>query len=305
MKCLEKEDWMKVLHPHWSVSKVDTSGLHQLMKIRQQMIELGFILDAGPAVMHFLTDKLNTADVHTIQTAIPRKAFVNDWKHLEDDAKDFAKKLTGRELTSNSAAWKFLSHAKPETILFTAVTTRVSSAAKRISDFLGKWRQLKQRLPFPEMAEMRITTDLPEYPKIAEEAFLLMLDGKLKSHNEIVKFLKPYSPPEPVLPPPPVRRGRAKKAEAPPAAPVAAAPAAVEAKGKRGKKDAVVPPPAAPAKTDKKGAVAAPPAKAEKKADTKPASKAAAKSAIAKPAAKPVKKNAAKALPKNTTKKKK
>jgi len=41
----------------------------------------------------------------------------------------------------------------------------------------------------------------------------MLLDGKLKSHNEIIDFLKPYSPPEPVAPPPPVRRGRAKKVE--------------------------------------------------------------------------------------------
>ncbi|HUR37489.1 MAG TPA: hypothetical protein VM009_06710 [Terriglobales bacterium] len=249
MKALEKEGWLHVLHPHWSVAKVDTQGLHQLMKVRQQMIELGFILDAGPAVMSFITDKLNSADVQVIQSAIPRKVFVHDWKHQEDEAKDFAKKLTGKELTNNSAAWKFLSNVKPETILYTAVTTKLSAASKRIADFLGKWRQLKSRLPFPEMAEMRITPELPEYPKIAEEAFLLMLDGKLKSHNEIVKFLKPHSPPEPVAPPPPARRGRGKKAEA---APAAAAPVAEAVKGKKGKKGAEPPAPPQPATQETK-----------------------------------------------------
>jgi hypothetical protein len=72
---------------------------------------------------------------------------------------------------------------------------------------------VKARLPLPEMAELRITPELPEYPKLAEEVFLMLLDGKLKSHNDIIEFLKPYSPPEPVAPPPPVRRGRAKKVE--------------------------------------------------------------------------------------------
>ncbi len=282
MKCLEKEDWLKVLHPHWSVAKVDTSGLHHLMKVRQQMIELGYILDSGPAVMHFITDKLNSGDLHAIQNAIPRKAFVQDWKHQEEEAKEFAKKLTSKELVSNAAAWKFLSTAKPEIILFTAVTTRVSAAAKRITDFLGKWRQLKTRLPFPEMAEMRITPELPEYPKIAEEAFMLMLDGKLKSHNEIVKFLKPYSPPEPVAPPPPVRRGRGKKAEAAPAA--ATETAVAEApKGKRGKKGAEVSPAPAPKAAEKKPEEKKSSAKAVAKSASKPAAKA-VKKAAAKPA---------------------
>ncbi|MEO5936938.1 MAG: CCA tRNA nucleotidyltransferase [Terriglobales bacterium] len=312
MKCLEKEGWLHVLHPHWSVAKVDTHGLHQLMKVRQQLIDLSYTVDAGPAVMHFITDKLNSTDLSAVQSAIPRKAFVHDWKHLEDEAKDFAKKLTSKELTNNSAAWKFLTAAKPETILFTAVTTKVSAAAKRIQDFLGKWRQLKSRLPFPEMAEMRITTELPEYPKIAEEAFLLMLDGKLKSHNEIVKFLKPHSPPEPVAPPPPVRRGRGKKAAE--VAPAAAAVPVEAGKGagkmKKGKKGAVpVPPPPPLAKeADKKIAdkpaktkaappsksKAAPPAKA-KAAPPAKAKAAPAKVAAKKPAPKAVKKAAAKA----------
>lgn len=287
MKALEKEGWLHVLHPHWSVAKVDTHGLHQLIKVRQQMIDLGYILDAGPAMMHFITAKLNSNDLHAVQAAIPRKVFVAEWKHLEDDAKDFARKVIGKDLTLNSQAWKFLSASKPETILFTAATTKVSAAAKRIADFLGKWRQLKSRLPFPEMAELRITTELPEYPKIAEEAFLLMLDGKLKSHNEIIKFLKPYSPPEPVAPPPPVRRGRgAKKAEAAVAATAKGVPPAQPAlKGKRGLKGAV--PAVAPAPVETK-VVAGKKVTEEKSSKGKAKISPKAKPAPAKKTAKPV-----------------
>src|SRR4051812_43846465 len=212
MKALEKEDWLKILHPHWSVAKVDVPGLNYLLKIRQQMVNLGYTVDSGPAVMYFITAKMNSTDCHALEQAIPRKQFVQDWKNLEEDAKDFAKRLMGKEITSNSVAWKFLQAAKPETLLFTAATTKNGSVTRRINDFFGKWRDVKKRLPLPEMAELRITTELPEYPKLAEEVFLLLLDNKLKSQAEIIKFLKPYSPPEPVAPPPPPRRGRAKKA---------------------------------------------------------------------------------------------
>src|SRR3954470_1204145 len=88
MRALEKEDWMKELHPHWSVAKVDVPGLNHLLKIRQQLSDLGYTMDFGPAVMYFLTAKLNNNDVAALQAAIPRKAFVATWKHLEDDAKD-------------------------------------------------------------------------------------------------------------------------------------------------------------------------------------------------------------------------
>src|SRR3954467_8266571 len=212
MKALEREDWLKVLHPHWSVAKVDVPGLNHLLKIRQQMVNLGYTIESGPAVMYFLTAKMNSTDCHALEAAIPRKSFVQAWKGLEDDAKDFAKRLMAKEIATNSQAWKFLQAAKPETLLFTAATTKNGSVTRRINDFFGKWRDIKKRLPLPEMAELRITTELPEYPKLAEEVFLLLLDNKLKSQAEIIKFLKPYSPPEPVAPPPPPRRGRAKKA---------------------------------------------------------------------------------------------
>jgi hypothetical protein len=86
------------------------------------------------------------------------------------------------------------------------------------------------------MTELRITPQLPEYPKIEQEAFLLMLDGKLHSRTETLKFLKPYAPPPPPPPPPP-RKGKGAKAEAAPAA----VPAAAAKKGK-GKPAAVVAP---------------------------------------------------------------
>src|ERR1700675_1198412 len=36
VRALEKEEFLKVLHPHWTVAKVDTNGLTQLMKTRSK-----------------------------------------------------------------------------------------------------------------------------------------------------------------------------------------------------------------------------------------------------------------------------
>ncbi len=69
------------------------------------------------------------------------------------------------------------------------------------------------------MAELRITPQLPEYAQICQEAFLLLLDGKLRSEGEIMKFLAPFEPPPPPPPPAPVRRGRAAAKKAPPRPP--------------------------------------------------------------------------------------
>jgi hypothetical protein len=214
MRVLEKEGWLKVLNPHWSVAKVDTQGLGQLQKTKQTMQELGYIVDAAPATMYFLTKRLPEKDVRDIQKAIPRKYFVESWKNLEEEAGKLAKKLSGKEAATPSRAWQVLSEAKPEALLFLELTARQQAVEQKIKNFFTKWRQLKQKLPLPEMAELRITPQLPEYPKIEQEAFMLLLDGKLRSRTEILKFLKPYSPPPPPPPPPPpAKRGRAAKAD--------------------------------------------------------------------------------------------
>lgn len=224
LKALEKEDWLKILVPHLSLAKVDSSGLSQMFKVKQQLQEVGLNPDASPIAMHFLTRKLADKDVSAMQRQIPNKGFVERWRNLEDDAKDFAKRLMAKDLNQPSVTWKFLMQSRPETILFTAITSRPAAVQQKLKNFLTKWPLLRQKLPFPEMPEMRITPEHPEYKKIQDEAFLLLMDGKLRSHNEIVRFLQPYSPPEPPPPPPPPRRGRAAKKEAAPAAPGDAVP---------------------------------------------------------------------------------
>src|SRR5207248_7874870 len=83
MRALEKEGWLKALHPRWSVSKVDTQGLSQLLKTRQQMQDLGYTLNLAPAVMYFLTARLSGRDIGEMQRQIPRKGLVKAWQNLE------------------------------------------------------------------------------------------------------------------------------------------------------------------------------------------------------------------------------
>jgi hypothetical protein len=259
LKALEKEGWLKVLAPHLSVAKIDAPGLNQLFKVKQQMQEVGVNPDASPIVMHFLTRKLGDKDISAMQKQIVNKGFVERWKHVEDDAKDFAKKLMAKELALPSQTWKFLMTNRPDALLFNAITPRAAAVEQKIKNFLTKWPQVRQKLPFPEMAEMRITPEHPEYKKIQDEAFLMLLDGKLRSHTEIVKFLEPYSPPEPPPPPPPPRRGRAKK-ETAPGAPGDQAPKKRGRKPKNALAGAAAPAPASTAE----GATPAPPAAAAK-----------------------------------------
>jgi len=263
VKTLEKEDWLKVLHPHWTTAKVDSAGLSQLLKTRQQMNELGYYPDPAPAVLYFLTARLGDKDVADMRKAIPRKDLVEAWKDLEDNAKDLAKRLTGKEAATPSRTWKLLSEARPEMTLFLAVTARQQAVAQKIKNFFTKWRQVQQKVPLPEMTEMHITPQLPEYSKIAHDVFMLLLDGKLRSRTEIVKFLKPLAPPPPPPPPPP-KRGRGAKAAV--AGPPAAVPVPVSGKKKGKNEKSAAPPPPVAAKAE-------PPAPAKAKPEHHPAPK--------------------------------
>jgi|SRR5579862_1375329 len=296
VKMLEKEGWLEILHDHWTTAKVDANGLTQLMKTRQQMVDLGYAPDAGPAVMYFLTARLSDKEVSDLQKLIPRKDLVEAWRDIEDHSKELAKRLMGKEAATPSRTWNLLSSARPEMVLFLAVTAKQQAVEQKIKNYLTKWRQVQQRIPLPEMTELLITPQLPEYPKLAREVFMLLLDGKLRSRTETLKFLKPFAPPPPPPPPPP-RRGRAAKAaagEAPPAA--AATPAKAGKKGKAAAAAAapaaVAAPPAAPSKPDAKAKVA-------EKAKSVP------KPAPSKPAPKPAKKSSAKPSPKKPQSKKK
>jgi tRNA nucleotidyltransferase (CCA-adding enzyme) len=212
LKAYEKEGWLKVLNPHWSTAKVDTAGLGALMKTRQQMNDLGYTPDVAPAVLYFLTERLGDKDIADLRKAIPRKDLVAAWKDLEDNAQSLAKRLTGKEAATPSRTWQLLSSARPEMILFLAIRARQQAVAEKIKNFFTKWRQVQQKIPLPEMTELHITPQMPEYPKIANDVFLLLLDGKLRSRTETLKYLKPLAPPPPPPPPPPpAKRGKSER----------------------------------------------------------------------------------------------
>ncbi|MGO9828044.1 MAG: CCA tRNA nucleotidyltransferase [Terriglobales bacterium] len=286
LKAYEKEGWLKVLNPRWATAKADTAGLGALVKTRQQMNELGYTPEVAPLVLHFLTERLGDKDISDLRRAIPRKDLVEAWKDLDANAHSLAKRLMGKEAATPSRTWQLLSSARPEMILFLAITARQQAVAQKIKNFFTKWRQVKQKIPLPEMTELRITPEIPAYAKIANDVFMLLLDGKLRSRTETLKYLKPLAPPPPPPPPPPpAKRGRGAKAAAAAAAAPAAAASGKPGKGK-GKAATVATVPAAPViqKPEKPAAKAAAAVPAKSAAAGKTAAEAPASKKPSKPA---------------------
>ena len=119
---------------------------------------------------------------------IPRKDLVAAWKDFEDNAKDLAKRLSWQGSGHALADMETAVGSAAGNGLFLEVTAKQQAVAQKIKNFFTKWRQVQQKVPLLEMTELRITPQMPEYPKIAHDVFMLLLDGKLHSRTEILNF---------------------------------------------------------------------------------------------------------------------
>ena len=139
-----------------------------------------------------------------------RQGFVKEWESQEDRAKEVGKRLTGKEAATPSAAWKLLTSADPEAVLWLGLTSKNAAVQQKFKDFFTLWPESRARIPYAIMQEMRITPELEGYQDLVKSIFFELIDGKLTTEEEIRQFLEPHSPP---APPPPVtiRRTRAKK----------------------------------------------------------------------------------------------
>ncbi|MGC2639419.1 MAG: CCA tRNA nucleotidyltransferase [Acidobacteriaceae bacterium] len=212
LRALEAEGWMKDLCPAWTVAKADLKGLDELNKVWIRLLMLGVNPDPSAAHMELLTAKMTPKDVSSLRRLFPRTGFVDQWNHLEASAKGFAKELLGKSVSTPSATWKLIVNYEPESVLWLAFSSKNPQIREKFDNFFNIWPEARQKIPAMLMSEMRITPDLPEYGKVAEELFFQIMDGKLQTEEEMRAFLAPYSPP---APPPPVvfRRPRGRRAE--------------------------------------------------------------------------------------------
>lgn len=212
LRALEDAGWMKHLFPSWTHSKADAHGLENLHKVLIQLLMQGIQPDLFAAQMELLTAKMQPKDLAALKKLFPRHGAVEQWKELENVAKEFAKVLTGKEAATPSATWKLLTSYQPEPVLWLAYTSKAAPVQTKFKNFFTVWPEAKQKVPTTLMLELRITPDLPEYAKLLEEMFFQLIDGKLQTDEEMKAFLEPYSPP---APPPPVsiKRSRGRKSE--------------------------------------------------------------------------------------------
>ena len=212
LRALEAEGWMKVLCPAWTSSKADEEKLNALHELRVQLQMQGVHPDMSAAQMQLLTVKLAPKDLASLKKQLLRPGFVEEWNSLDSLASGFAKVLLNKGNSTPSSTYKLFTTHDPEAVLWLGFTSKDNAVKAKYELFLKTWPEVRQRIPYAQMQEMRITPDLANYNEIIHQIFLQLIDGKLTTPEETKVFLEPYSPP---APPPQVtiKRSRAKRAE--------------------------------------------------------------------------------------------
>ncbi|MGI4828942.1 MAG: hypothetical protein ACRYFU_12240 [Janthinobacterium lividum] len=217
---LNDEGWGEILSPAWTEAKADRDGLDRVRDLMGQMEQMGIHADPSPVFFPLLTAKLSQQDSLELKASFARPGFVQQIDQLEGRSKDLASQMTSKSASAPSDVWRLLFAAEPEVVLWLAYSSRSSAVQAKFRAFLNEWPQMRQRIPYGLMQEMRITPDLPGYDKLLDDLFFALIDGKLGTVEATRAFLEPFSPPAPAPQVSPRRRpakatrSRSKKAVA-------------------------------------------------------------------------------------------
>jgi tRNA nucleotidyltransferase (CCA-adding enzyme) len=209
---------------------------------------------------------------------------------LEPAAKKLERVLGSAKATFPSQVYMLLSPQPLPLLFYLLANTKSAKVQNRIKNFLFKFPQIRSRLPRAELQALGVKPG-PEFDHILSQIFAMQLDGKIKSHPQLMKEIRVLAGiKEPPAPSPLPKKGK----ETPPAPPAAHP-------RKKGREAAAAPSPSRPHK-GKETTVAPPAATPPAKPAPPVGAKGSAARAAAKPAAKPAMKPAAKPAMKPATK---
>ncbi len=203
---LQGEGWAEALYPAWTPAKADREGLERMRDAMGQLEGLGIHVDPSAAFFPLLTAKMTPDEVAGLKALFVRPGFVQQIETLEARSKELAGQITGKASAAPSSTWKQLFAAEPEVVLWLAYSTRSGAVQGKLKAFINEWPQMRQRIPYALMQEMRITPELPGYEQLLEDLFFALMDDKLSTPEATRAFLEPFSPPAPVAQAAPRRR---------------------------------------------------------------------------------------------------
>jgi tRNA nucleotidyltransferase/poly(A) polymerase len=179
---------------------------------------------ADPVLLNFccLVENLGSAQKSRLaKKIIAESKAIKLALSLERDAKKLARVLASSKANLPSQVYTLLSQQPQPLLLFLLVNVPQAKVRSRLKNFLLKFPQVRARLPRAELQALGVKPG-GEFEKILERVFLDQLDGKIKTHQQLVKQLRALAgikepQPKPAVHPPAARR--AKKGKEPARAP--------------------------------------------------------------------------------------
>jgi tRNA nucleotidyltransferase/poly(A) polymerase len=143
---------------------------------------------------------------------------------IEHDAKKLDHALGTEKASLPSQVYNILSPQPRPLLFYVLATTKSAKVQNRIKNFLFKFPEIRAKLPRTDLQALGVKPG-PEFDRILAHIFAMQLDGKIKSHPQLLKEMRELAgikEPPPPPPPPPVpapKKGRGKGAASVPPPP--------------------------------------------------------------------------------------
>lgn len=171
--------------------------------------------DAFLLNFHCLVEKLGNE--HAARLA---KRIIGDPKmvklalSLDHDARKLERVLSTSKAELPSQVYALLSPQPQPVLLYLLANAKGAKVQNRVKNALFRFPEVRSRLPRTELQALGVKPG-PEFDRILSKIFDMELDGKIKSHGQLMKELRELAgikePPPP--PPPPARKPREKRTQ--------------------------------------------------------------------------------------------
>ncbi len=161
----------------------------------------GFLLN-----FHALVEKLSGSQKSRLaKKIIINKRAIKLALSFEHAARKLARTLVSSKAGRPSQVYTLLSREPRPLLLFLLVHYRQAKIQNRVKSFLLKHPLVRAKLPRAELQAIGMKPG-PKFEKVLEQIFLDQLDGKIKTHPQLMKELRRISgikePPKPAQPAP-------------------------------------------------------------------------------------------------------
>ncbi len=191
LKALDKEEMTRVFHSKLSGRRLNLPEVLRMEKTARWLDEHGLRASLyGPCVF-YLTRRLSSRDYATLVRRLKMKrAATEPWMKLEARGKQLVRRLASKEANAPSKAFQLLSAQPAELLLFVLLYFPQRKVQDKLKGYISRHRPLKEKLPEKELQALGVAPETPAYGRILNSLFTALLDGKVKSRTEQLKYLK-------------------------------------------------------------------------------------------------------------------